>query len=212
MEYINGKVTYSNKNYVVLEANSIGHKIYINDSMAFDNNQLYRIYIYQKVSQTNKGNFLFEYYGFKDPQEKIFFEQLINLNGIGPKTALNILKTNLDELKSLIKTKDYKALETLPGFNKKIAWQIINDISYKLNFEFKNENHTTNNNQTITTKISDLVSALKALGYKKEEVEIALSEIPLKIENYRSMELSDLISETIKIIIGGNESNSIKAN
>ena len=116
------------------------------------------------------------------------------------------------ELKSLIKTKDYKALETLPGFNKKIAWQVINDISYKLNFEFKNENETTNNNQTSTTKISDLVSALKALGYKKEEVEIALSEIPLKIENYRSMELSDLISETIKIIIGGNESNSIKAN
>lgn len=212
MEYINGKVTYSNKNYIVLEANSIGHKIYTNDSMAFDNNQLYRIYIYQKVSQNNKGNFLFEYYGFKDPQEKIFFEQLINLNGIGPKTALNILKTNLDELKSLIKTKDYKALETLPGFNKKIAWQIINDISYKLNFEFKNENQTTNNNQTSTTKISDLVSALKALGYKKEEVEIALSEIPLKIENYRSMELSDLVSETIKIIIGGNESNSIKAN
>ena len=86
------------------------------------------------------------------------------------------------------------------------------DISYKLNFEFKNENQTTNNNQTSTTKISDLVSALKALGYKKEEVEIALSEIPLKIENYRSMELSDLVSETIKIIIGGNESNSIKAN
>ena len=48
MEYINGKVTYSNKNYIVLEANSIGHKIYINDSMAFDNNQLYRIYIYIK--------------------------------------------------------------------------------------------------------------------------------------------------------------------
>lgn len=212
MEYINGKITYSNKNYIILETNSIGTKIFINDYINYELNQYYKIYIYQKVCQTNKGNFVSEYYGFKDPYEKIFFEQLININGIGPKTALNILKTNLDELKILIKTKDYKTLETLPGFNKKIAWQVINDISYKLNFEYKNETINENNNSTSVTKISDLVSALKALGYKKEEVEIALSEIPTKIENYRSLELSDLISETIKIIIGDDESNSAKAN
>lgn len=211
MEYINGKITHINKNYIIAETNSIGYKIFINDSICFENNQYYRIYVYQKISQTNKGNFAIENYGFRSSSEKNFFEQLINLNGIGPKTALNILKTNLEDLKTLIKTKDYKALEILPGFNKKIAWQIINDISYKLNLEIKTDSLDNMNNNSGNTKLAELVSALKALGYKKDEVEIALSKLPAKLENYRSLELSDLISETIKIIIGDNEFNSIKA-
>lgn len=209
-EYIIGKISYSNSNYVILENNFIGYKIYLNGIELLDKNLFHRIYLYTKVSQTSKGNFSFEYYGFKSIAEKYFFELLLSLNGIGPKTAMSILRNDLTLLKSLIKSNDIESLENLPGFNEKLAITISNQLGYKLRNEviLKKENLNKDDSNSINN-ISNLISALKSMGYKKNDVESAISKMQLELNDLKNYELNDLISEAIKIIIT-NENSSNK--
>ena len=103
IEYILGKVSYKNSNYLILENNFKGYKVYMSDLASIEENSNIKVFVYTRVYQNNKSNFVFEYYGFKSIREKFFFETLLSINGIGPKTSLLILKNNIDMLKELIK-------------------------------------------------------------------------------------------------------------
>lgn len=207
-EYIVGKVNYSNDNYLILENNYTGYKIWTNNPNEFEKNTTIRLYIYAKIFQSNKGNFSFEYYGFKNIIEKIFFENLVAINGIGPKTALNILKNDVNFLKDLIRNDDIISLELLPGFSNKIAILVCSQLGYKFRNEKKEEVCESKNNNVLLT---DLISALKALGYKKSDIEMAVNIIGPKLDKYTSEDISTVISEAIKIILGEDESSSTKA-
>lgn len=223
-EYIVGKISYSNTSYIVLENNFIGYKVFINKIDELDKNSFHRIYLFTKVSQNNKGNFIYDYYGFKSINEKYFFELLLTLNGIGPKTAMAILKNDISLLKNLIKTNDVETLESLPGFNGKLAIMIVNQLGYKLRNEtiFKknvddndllendSENNESKSNQTAI--IADILNALKALGYKKSEIEFALCSMQEKNIFEKFNDINELISEAIKLIIDKNGYSSTKTN
>lgn len=208
-EYIVGKVNYSNTNYLILENNFTGYKIWTNNPDEFEKNTTIRLYVYTKIFQSNKGNFVYEYYGFKNILEKIFFENLVSINGIGPKTALNILKNDINFLKDLIRNDDVISLELLPGFSNKIATLVCSQLGYKLRNEKKEEVvGSKNNNNNVLTEI---ISALKALGYKKSDIELAVNVIGPKLDNYVNEDISTAISDAIKIILGEDESSSAKA-
>lgn len=146
-EYIVGKINYTNTNYVILENNFIGYKVFVNGIDNLDLNAFHRLYLYTRVTQNNKGNFVYEYYGFKTINEKFFFELLLTLNGIGPKTAMAILKNDVSLLKKLIKSNDIKTLETLPGFTNKLSIMIVNQLGYKLRNEIIDNKNSTINSQ-----------------------------------------------------------------
>lgn len=207
-EYIVGKINYSNDNYLILENNYIGYKIWVNNPNQYDKNSTIRLYVYTKMSQSNKGNYVYEYYGFKSIVEKIFFENLISINGIGPKTALNILKNDISLLKELIRNDDIISLELLPGFSNKVALIVCSQLGYKFRNEKNTETANDSNNKTI---LKEVISALKALGYKKFDIENAINVIGPKLDTYSEEDISSVISDAIKIILGEDEPSSAKA-
>lgn len=209
-EYIIGKISYSNSNYIILENNFIGYKIFLNGTDLLDKNSFHRIYLYSKISQTSKGNYSFEYYGFKSIADKYFFELLLSLNGVGPKTAMLILRNDLNLLKNLIKTNDIESLSNLPGLNQKLAIIISNQLGYKLRNEiFSKKENNSKDEGCSSNNIPNLISALKSLGYKKNDVEFAINSMQTQLNDSNEFELNDLISEAIKIIIN-NENSSNK--
>lgn len=209
-EYIIGKISYSNSNYIILENNFIGYKIFLNGTDLLDKNSFHRIYLYSKISQTSKGNYSFEYYGFKSIADKYFFELLLSLNGVGPKTAMLILRNDLNLLKNLIKTNDIESLSNLPGLNQKLAIIISNQLGYKLRNEiFSKKENNSKDEGCSSNNIPNLISALKSLGYKKNDVEFAINSMQTQLNDFNEFELNDLISEAIKIIIN-NENSSNK--
>ncbi|WP_412032151.1 Holliday junction branch migration protein RuvA [Malacoplasma muris] len=218
-EYIVGKINYTNTNYVILENNFIGYKVFVNGIDNLDLNAFHRLYLYTRVTQNNKGNFVYEYYGFKTINEKFFFELLLTLNGIGPKTAMAILKNDVSLLKKLIKSNDIKTLETLPGFTNKLSIMIVNQLGYKLRNEIiDNKNSTINSQENDSLdnnwmeKIPDIVNSLKVLGYKKQDIEYALNELENNSNTNNGLDINDLVSEAIKTIINKNGHTTIKAN
>lgn len=207
IEYIIGKISYSNDKFIILENNFKGYKIWMNRISELDNSIFNRIYVFVKTSANSKNYQISEIYGFKMPQEKSFFETLISATGIGPKTALLIMQNNIDLLKELITTKKIDDLENLPNFTRKLAINLCNQLSYKI---FVNKKETINDevNSNNSTSVGEIVSALKSLGYKKSEINLAINSIDLNLLK----DTNTAISEAIKNIVNvNNEHISVKA-
>lgn len=87
-EYITGLVTIVTPQYVVVEAGGVGYQLLVANPYRYqvDETQRVRIYVYQAVRDDSITLF-----GFVDQAEKRLFLQLINVSGIGPKSALAIL-------------------------------------------------------------------------------------------------------------------------
>ena len=86
--YISGTVTHLASNYIVLENNGIGYHLNTPNPYVFNENEFYKVYIYQQVREDDVS-----LYGFKTEEEKDLFLKLISVKGLGPKMALPILAT-----------------------------------------------------------------------------------------------------------------------
>ncbi|MEG1353371.1 MAG: Holliday junction branch migration protein RuvA [Malacoplasma sp.] len=201
IEYLIGRVSYTNDKFIILENNFIGYKIWMNKTSEIDDSVTNRIYVFIKTTNNSKNYQISEIYGFKTYKEKNFFETLISATGIGPKTALLIMQNNIELLKELISKKNINDLENLPNFSKRLAINLCNQLSYKI-FVSKKENTSVDNNDLNTSvSIEEIVSALKSLGYKKEEINLAISTIDL--DTLKDVNVA--ISEAIKNIVNGND-------
>lgn len=108
-------------------------------------------------------------FGFAEVLEKNLFLALLKVNGIGPKSALQILSgTTPRELSHLIETEDAKALSKLPKVGKKTAEQMILTLKGKLVLDI-DEKPTKSSGQE--PQQLQLKSALVNLGFKTVDVE-----------------------------------------
>lgn len=117
-------------------------------------------------------------YAFNDNQECAFFQELIKINGIGPKAALAMLSgLSIDELKQAIIAEEVGLLRKVPGIGPKTAQRIIVEMQDKKKnwrFDFNPRSETTLDK---TAPIHQALQALVALGYKNKEAEQALDKL-----------------------------------
>lgn len=127
-------------------------------------------------------------YGFTTEEELSFFEMLISISGIGPKTALNVLNiSTISSLKRAVTTNDISHLTKVSGIGKKVAEKIVLELKDKV--ESNDENDITLRDEL------DAVEALKALGYSQRESREALKEVEKNITK-----TGDRIKEALKIL------------
>ena len=140
---------------------------------------------------------ILELYGFADETERSLFLNLNKINGIGPRSAMNILSgTTPVEFKQKIIDGDVKSLTSIPGIGAKTAKRIIvelkevfsvdSNLSDNLGFENKKENFV----------IRDAQSALKSLGYKENQISKAISQ--LQKDSNMPNKLEDVIRKILK--------------
>ncbi len=187
VSYIIGKITSLNKKTITVESNWTGYVINVTNPELFELGKVRKIYLHKHTSLTNKNSVNEEYYGFVNYDQKEMFLKLLSLNGIGPKTAIQILKNDLSLIKNMILSKDVKGLSACQSINEKVARQMIDNIEIS-----SKEGLKTNQ------KISELISALESLGYQKNEIEDVISN--KEIIGDTSIDLSDLVSNAIKYI------------
>ena len=127
-------------------------------------------------------------YGFITEEELNFFEMLISISGIGPKTALNVLNiSTVSTLKRAISTNDTSHLTKVSGIGKKVAEKIV--------LELKDKVGSSDENDISLRDEIDAVEALKALGYPQRDAREALKTVEKNITK-----TSDRIKEALKIL------------
>jgi Holliday junction DNA helicase RuvA len=108
-------------------------------------------------------------YGFSDRKERVLFEKLIAISGVGGKTALSFISAfSTDELVEAVNNGDTVKISSIPGIGKKTAQRIILELTGKLELE---DNQV---NERVQLK-EDLISGLVNLGYPVKSVTTLVS-------------------------------------
>jgi len=111
-------------------------------------------------------------FGFASREEHDFFQLLLTVPGIGPKTAYSVVSVaKVDEIVEATKNNDLNYFTKIPGLGKKTALKIILELSQKLKTEFKlHETALSEDDKTV-------IDALVSLGYRSSEARQKLAKI-----------------------------------
>ncbi|ACD53585.1 Holliday junction branch migration protein RuvA [Clostridium botulinum] len=177
-EYIKGEYMGINKDYIIIENNGIGYKIFTSgatmSSMPCCGEKI-KIYIEQIVREDFIG-----LYGFESLEELDMFKLLLSINGVGAKAALSLLSiSRLNNLKYAIITGDEKHLCRGTGIGKKIAGRIILELKDKLKSDelLNCIDEFDDVTQDNSLALSEALSALISLGYTEKEAEKVLKDV-----------------------------------
>lgn len=167
---LSGTIVHTDQKYIVLDVNGVGYKISTtNDSISRLNEGKEATFWTHLAVRENA----MDLYGFTNHKELSFFELLITISGIGPKTALGILNsTTVQSIQTAVHTGDISHLTKVGGIGKKVADKIIMELKDRID----SISHTPESEQSMRDE-SDVIEALKALGYRDNESREALKKI-----------------------------------
>lgn len=167
ISYIKGIVTHLDEDFLILECNDIGYKIYMAKSSLYKiNKNENKIKIYTYMSVKEDGITLF---GFLDKEEADVFNKLITVSGVGPKGALSFLSSlSPKDIINAVLTEDIKTLSSPKGIGKKMAEKVV----FILKDKFKDTVICTESNDSSfnsNSVITETCEALISLGYTRSE-------------------------------------------
>lgn len=114
-----------------------------------------------------------ELFGFLTESERDFFELLISVSGVGPRSALAILDVaELKHLRAAIRENRPDVLTRASGIGRKTAERIIVELRTKV------DTQTTEGIVEAFEADADILEALAGLGYRRDEARDALRKVP----------------------------------
>ena len=186
---LTGSIAHIDLKYLILDVNGVGYKVAVTgDTLSKLNigEKNKTLWTYLAVREN-----ALDLYGFMTMSEIDFFELLITISGIGPKTALGIMNAaSVDTLQMAVQTGDSSHLTKINGIGKKVAEKIIMELKDKVEVIA----HTPESKSAMKND-SDALEALKSLGYSQNEARDALKEVAKTVEK-----TSDKIKEALKIL------------
>lgn len=176
LAYLNGKITESYNQYIVLEVMGIGYEIFMagrDMSYSVSPDGLTKIYVYEHIKEDAH-----DLYGFPTKEEKNLFKKLISVSGIGPKGAAQILNLySPNEIVNFIIAGDSKALTKVSGIGPKTAQRVILELKDSMNKIYEVITELPIMAASETDYKSDAIAALVALGYASQDATKAVNAI-----------------------------------
>ena len=183
-EYIQGRLQETAPEYIVVEVQGIGYKIYTpkNDAGRLSALGSHAKFFVDLVIRED-AHIL---YGFSSISEREFFRLLIQVNGIGPKLAILALgNISGAAIAQAIQHKDTTALVSLPGIGKKLAERLIVELHEKISDLYPCEALATIPAQQFA---ADTCAALKTLGFSTQEAMKIIRQVQQQYPNISSIE------------------------
>ncbi len=193
---LSGKITYKSPelrkdSYLVIDVGGVGYKVYMPQSNLKKIKEEDEIIIYTYLSVSERA---MDLYGFLDPADKTFFILLLEVPGIGPKSAISILdKTTMSEVQQAILNDDSTVLTKMSGLGEKTADKII--VTLKSKVEKLTSGSKGKKTEDKNSADSDAFDALVSFGYSAAESRKALSQVNDKI-----IESSKKLREALRIL------------
>ncbi len=163
---IRGTVVGTEAGSIVLDVAGWGALVHVVSPESYPDGMELTLKTYLAVKQDGM-----DLYGFPDEAERRFFELLLGVPGVGPKTALSILrKAPREALEGAIGKRDLDYLTRVIGLGKKAAEKLMVELSEKVG-----------TGTAPDTDDSEVFDTLVALGYTEREARTALGRIPASV-------------------------------
>ena len=197
IRHITGKYLFYEKGSIVVETQGgFGFRIHVADTSPVLNareGDVVQLYTYMQVKDDGMSLF-----GFNDRDALTLFEQLLTVNGVGPKAGLAIMSIGtVNQIKAFIMHKDAKSIAKAQGVGKKTAERVILELADKVSaVPIQDAEIATESAVLFSDERNNAVVALTTLGYSKAEAEEAIGHVPeddLTIEEYIKKSLKFLM-------------------
>jgi Holliday junction DNA helicase RuvA len=183
--YIDGKLTYKDPTFVIIDIGGVGYQIRIslNTFSKLKEGERCKLYTFQHIKEDAHT-----LYGFTDMAEKNVFMSLISISGVGPGTGLMIMSSlTVAEIQQAIIREDVRTIQNVKGIGAKTAQRLILELRDKFvkggvveAGGFAAASHNTNREEAL--------SALVTLGFAKNVAEKTLDTILKREGNQLSVE------------------------
>ncbi len=179
--HLRGTVLEKHPNQVIVDAQGVGYDVTIpisTFSTLPDPGGLVSLRIHTHVREDAIALF-----GFAKPEEKVLFEKLIGVSGIGPKLAITVLSgLSASDLVQAIRGNAVERLVRIPGIGKKTAERMVLELRDKLDGVMLAEKSgaasaappTAGGGPALDDMERDALSALVNLGANRAQAEAAV--------------------------------------
>jgi Holliday junction DNA helicase RuvA len=184
--WIEGTVVDKSFNDLVINSGGVGYRVFASPSILnhFHIGKLATLWLYTSVRET-----AIDIYGFLNKDELSFFELLLTINGIGPKSAISIMSAaSLEIINDGLMSGDSAYFSKITGIGKKTAEKIMIGLKDKIGVV---------DSTSAQGAGSFAIDALTALGYSERDARDAVQKIKKeKGEGNESTE--DIVKEALK--------------
>lgn len=164
---------------LVLNVQGVGYGVFVSneDSGRLATGEPASLYIYEHIREQQHDLF-----GFVSRDDKAFFEQLLGVNGIGPKMALNMLSIGTAAaVRQAIASGDVKFIQRANGVGKRVAERVVVELKDKVGLVGVDLASTGLLTAEDALLKDEAVEALVSLGYSPQDAAKALKDVDAKL-------------------------------
>jgi Holliday junction DNA helicase RuvA len=194
---LTGKIAHKSPEFIIMDVNGVGYRVQIPFSTYYDlpgEGQEISLNIYTHVKED-----AISLYGFRSLVEKICFQMLISVSGIGPKLGKDILSNiQVADLARAVTQGDLSRLSAIPGIGRKTAERLVLELKDKV-LKLDVSLPTPEGSRSTVSSImrDDVASALVNLGYKEAVVNKALAELDIPPD----APMEDVLKKALKLLM-----------
>lgn len=192
---IRGTVVDAHATHIVVDVHGVGYLVYVTAKSSYLAEEEVVLHTYLAVREN-----ALDLYGFKNREDLSFFELLITLPKVGPKTAMQILsQADVSLLKNAIISADPTHLSKMSGMSKKTAEKIVLGLKDQFDAELYTQHaQTLDPSGAKASFMSDTIDALITLGYPQADARKAVQQ--LMAEKPEITKANDAIKEVLKLL------------
>lgn len=172
---LSGHISEKIADVVVLDVQGVGYGLFMTteDYGMLETGRPAKVYIYEHIREQSHDLF-----GFLTLDTKSLFEQLLGVNGVGPKMALNVLSIGTSsEVRSAIAGGDTKFIQGAQGVGKRVAERVVVELKDKVGLAGVDLASTGILQSEQLAFKDEAIEALVALGYSAQDAAAALQHI-----------------------------------
>ena len=171
--YLQGTIQKKLAKNIILNTGNLGYVVNLPAPLLekCQEGKVLELYIFTKVREDD-----ISLYGFTKIEDLEFFKTVLNVNGVGPKIALEILSQDINKTKAAILSNNILFLSKNPGIGKKTAERCIVELKNKLDWVDSMRLH--GDLEHGETNNEEAVEALVGLGYQRFEIIKLLKKMP----------------------------------
>lgn len=184
---ITGVVSEKSAGQLIVDVSGVGYGLFVTpEDYSLKTGEKIKLYVHEHIRENN-----YDLYGFSQVETKQLFEQLLDVNGVGPKMALAILSTGSGEqVRGAIANAEVKFLQGAPGVGKRVAERIVVDLKDKVGLVSSEKGMEAM--LSASGAHDEAAQALTALGYTIQDAIEALKHVD------NSLPVSERVKQALK--------------
>jgi len=185
---LTGRIAEKIADVVVLEVRGVGYGLFmtLDDAGSLATGATAKVYIYEHIREQSHDLF-----GFTSLTTKQLFQQLLDVNGVGPRMALNVLSIGSEQaVRTALAGGDVKFIQQANGVGKRVAERLVVDLKDKVGLAGV-DLATTGLLQSDAVALQDeAAEALVALGYSPQDAALAVKNIDASLPTEARVKLA----------------------